>query len=261
MTDIAATTEFPTGIVAGEDGAYPVLDQRVAMPVEVRAARQAAATFLVHHGAAQQLIEHTGLRAARQPGDRAVASLAIVDYLDNDLGTYKELALAVVVEDTEPGGDDRTVSTLIHRLPVTERFTCAAGRGIWGFPKWIADMDVAFDDRGATCVLRADDQDVVRITMRRGRLAVPRRPMSMVAFSCDEHLVVRRTPWSTSGTGRPRLRLGGTTVEVGYGHPLADELRTLGLPRRAFMTMFDDDMSATFGRPEVVDPSRSGLAR
>ncbi|MFN8052444.1 MAG: acetoacetate decarboxylase family protein [Acidimicrobiales bacterium] len=255
------TAEYPTGLEPEADGAYVVDGQRVTMPVEVRAARQAAATFLVRHSAAQQVIEHTGLRATRQPGGKAIASLALVDYTDNDLGSYKELALAFVVDDTEPptGEKPKPVSTLIHRLPVTEHFTCAAGRGIWGFPKWIADLSVDFDDRGATCVLREGDTDVVRITMRRGRIPLPRRPMPMNAFSCDEAGVVRRTAWGTNGTGRQTVRPGGTTVEIGYGHPLADELRTLGLPKRALMTLFDDHMSATFGRPEVVQTSRRTL--
>ena len=118
---------------------------------------------------------------------------------------------------TLAGEKPKPVSTLIHRLPVTEHFTCAAGRGIWGFPKWIADLSVDFDDRGATCVLREGDTDVVRITMRRGRIPLPRRPMPMNAFSCDEAGVVRRTAWGTNGTGRQTVRPGGTTVEIGYG--------------------------------------------
>jgi hypothetical protein len=227
------------------------------MPVEVRAAKQAAATFLVRHSAAQQVIEHTGLTATRQRGGFAIASLALVDYTDNDLGSYKELALAFVVDDTGSPSSDapvdpKAISTLIHRLPVSEAFTCAAGRGIWGFPKWIADLTVDFTPKGATCVLRADGQEVVSITMRRGLVPIPRRPMPMNAFSCDDEGVVRRTPWVTNSTGRQTIRPGGVKVEVGYGHPLADELRTLGLPKRALMTLFDDHMSATFGVPEVT---------
>ena len=245
------------GLAPAADGSYLVEGQRVTMPVEVRKAQQAAATFLVRHTAAQQVIEHTGLRATRQRGGTAIASLALVDYVDNDLGSYKELALAVLVDDVAPPGsspaDGKTVSTLIHRLPVSESFTCAAGRGIWGFPKWIADLSVDFTAKGARCVLRADGVDVVTVTMRRGPIPLPRRPMPMNAFSCDPDGIVRRTPWTTHSLGRQTVRPGGTTVEVGYGHPLADELRTLGLPKRALMTLFDDHMAATFGPPEVVD--------
>lgn len=248
------------GIVAEPDGSYVVEGQRVTMPVEVRAAQQAAATFLVHHAAAQRVIDHTGLQATRQRGGKAIASLALVDYTDNDLGSYKELALAFVVDDPGAAASDKTVSTLIHRLPVSEEFTCHAGRGIWGFPKWIADLSVDFTPRGATCELRQDGHSVVKVTMRRGPIPLPRRPMPMTAFSCDDDGVVRRTAWTTHSRGRQTIRPGGVEVEIGYGHPLADELRALGLPKRGLMTLFDHHMSATFGTPEVVDTGSTRVA-
>lgn len=31
---------------------------------------------------------------------------------------------------------------------------------------------------------------------------------------------------------------GGTRIEIGYGHPIADELRSLGLTRRPLITMW-----------------------
>ena len=251
------------GLLPEPDGSYLVDGQRITMPVEVRAAKQAAATFLVPHATAQRVVDHTGLQVTRQRGGKAVVSLALVDYTDNDLGSYKELALAFVVDDTgSPSGaatDPKAVSTLIHRLPVSEALTCAAGQGIWGFPKWIADLSVDFDAKGARCVLRQDGQDVVSITMKRGPIPLPNRPMPMNAFSCDPEGVVRRTPWDTHSRGRQTVRPGGCTVEVGYGHPLADELRALGLPKRALMTLFDDHMSATFGVPEIVATGRTTI--
>ena len=64
-------------------------------------------------------------------------ALALIDYLDNDLGDYDEIALSFVVEN--PPGHAApaaavAVATYIHRLPVSQPFTCEAGRGIWGFP-------------------------------------------------------------------------------------------------------------------------------
>ncbi len=242
------------GLVAEADGSYLVDDRVITMPVEVRSARQAASTFIVDHSAAQRVIDHTGLRAARK-ANKAIASLALVDYLDNDLDTYFELALAFVIDDpaVAPTAPKGAVSTLIHRLPVSEKFTCSAGKGIWGFPKWIADLKVSFDSLGASCVLRDGDIEIVRVTMKRGFVPLPRKPMEMVAYSCDDDGVVRRTPWVTTGDGRQKVRLGGAKVEVGYGHPLADELRTLGLPRRAAMTFFDDHMRATFQAPQIIE--------
>lgn len=232
-------TEQPT--------AFEVLDRTVTLPVRVGAARQAAATFLVDADAAQRIIEPSGLRVDRKARNKAIVSLAVVDYTENDLGQYHELALAFVVTDPPgvPAGPKGSVSTLIWRLPVDGEFTCAAGRGIWGFPKWVTDIDVRFGTAGATAVLTEGGLEVLRLTLKRGRVPIPRRPLVMNAYSFLDG-VLRRTPWTTDGVGRQRMCLGGATVELGYGHPIADELRALGFPRRALMTMFDDHMKATF---------------
>ncbi len=256
--DAGTRSADSTTLTPETDGCYIVDGRPVALPVVVRSAEYAAATFLVHHSAAQQVIGHTGLLATRQRGNKAIASLALVDYLDNDLGTYKELALAFVVDNPEaaagpPGTNrDKTVNTLIHRLPVSESFTCSAGRGIWGFPKWVADLSVDFTATGAHCVLRDGDTEVLRISLRRGRLPIPRRPLPMNAYTFFDDGLLRVTPWTTSGTGRQTIRPGGATLQLGYGHPIADELRTLGMPKKALMTLFDPAMSATFGPPRLL---------
>lgn len=234
---------------------WTIGDREVTNPVRVRAARQAAATFVVNAAAAQQVIDHTGLRVQRQRGGVAMMSLAVVDYADNDLDSYVELAMAFVIEDERPA-DERpkgSVSTLIHRLPVDQEFTCAAGRQIWGFPKWVADLRVTFDARGASCVLREHGEDVVRLRLSRGRLPMPRRPLEMAAYSYDDDGVVRCTPWTTVTAGRQTVRPGGAEVELGYGHPIADELRALGLPKRSLVTMFDNHMTAEFGPPQIIE--------
>lgn len=232
---------------------YEFLGQTVTLPVEVRHARQASATFLVDADAAQRIIAESGLTVTRKARGKALASIALVDYLQNDLGTYHELALAFVVDDPAgvPKGPKGSVSTLIWRLPVNGEFTCAAGRGIWGFPKWVTDVSVRFTGDRVTGVLTEDGVEVVRVVLKKGRIPLPRKPLVMNAYSFLDG-VLRRTPWTTDGVGKQRIRLGGATVIIGSGHPLADELRALGLPKSAIVTMFDEHMRATFGAAEII---------
>ena len=56
--------------------------------------------------------------------------------------------------------------------------------------------------------------------------------------------VVRRTEWKQEAA--MRARLGGAELTLGP-HAIADELRSLGLPKRAFMTSTMRGMKATFG--------------
>jgi hypothetical protein len=47
------------------------------------------------------------------------------------------------------------------------------------------------------------------------------------------------------------MRLGGAELVLG-SHPLANELRLLGLPRRALFTTFTEHMHARFELPEKI---------
>lgn len=223
-----------------------VLGRQVALPVEVRVARSAAATFLVPHAAASRLMAGTGLEPKRLPGGRAICILALVQYVDNDLGPYNEVAFTIAVgarSGNRPGA-------YIHQLPVDGEFTCAAGRGIWGFPKWLADIDLEIEDHRAHCRLEHEGALVLELDIRARHLPLPARPMAMSGYA---HLdgVTRRTPFESRATG-VRGGPGGVSLELGSVHPMTQQLRDLGLPKRAVASSVIGNMAATFGPAEVL---------
>jgi hypothetical protein len=62
--------------------------------------------------------------------------------------------------------------------------------------------------------------------------------------------VLYRTRWSLSGSGS-RGRPGGAWVDLG-DHPIAQELRGLGFPRRALMSGSLTNVRMEFAAAEVV---------
>lgn len=239
---------------AGTD-APVILGHTVHLPVQVRSATQASATWSVDADVAQSIIAPTGLQVARNRRNRATCSVAVVDYVDNDLGAYHEVAVAFVVvpHDAPPGTrpDPRRPVTYIHRLPVDGEFTCAAGRGIWGFPKWVTEIRLRHHDRSTECVLVDDDRFVLALQIAPGWVRLPASPLEMQCYSNHDG-VLRRTPWTTTSHGA-KLRPGGATLVLGHDHPMADELRALGLHQRgALFTVSVETMTATFGAAEVV---------
>jgi hypothetical protein len=227
---------------------YVIQGREVTMPVEVRDASVAAATFLVPAGPVRRLVSPTGLEVATVPGGRAVCSLAVIDYKDNDLGDYNEVAVVFMVRPHDDAGG-KGMAPYIHRLPVDQEFTCEAGRGIWGFPKWVASIDVRDEGRARSMVLTDEGRHVLTLSIRGGGLPLPSRELPLQAYSFRDG-VLRRTPWMTRNSG-VRGRVGGVTVVLGDGHPMADELRSVGLPRRAVMSSTVGRMQATFGEAEV----------
>jgi len=247
-------------------GPWQIQGRTIGLPVEVRRAAQWGVQYLVPARAAQRIVDPTGLEVTGPLPGRALLALAVCRYDDTDLDPYHEVAVSFVVRSHDapprPTVVDRlrefasgSIGAYIHRLPVDRSFTCEAGRDIWGFPKWVTTIDIDEPEpgdigraTGTTVRLVDDGAHVLSLTMAAGGpVRLPSQAPPSYSFRDG---VLRRTAWETSGegvAGRP----GGATLVLG-DHPMADELRSLGLPKRALFTSSTARMRATFGAAEIV---------
>ncbi len=255
------------------------MGRTVGLPVEVRRAAQWGVQYLVPARAAQRIVDPTGLEVTGPVPRRALMALAVCRYDDTDLDPYHEVAVSFVVRphDAPPlaSGAQRTreffagaVGAYIHRLPVDQEFTCAAGRDIWGFPKWVTSIDIdeprhagrrGRGTAGTGTTVRLVDGGVHVLTLTvaaGGRLHLPSQAPPSYSFADG---VLRRTLWTTSAEGIGG-RVGGASLVLG-DHPVADELRSLGLPRRALFSSSATQMRASFGGAEIVQARRSSTPR
>lgn len=136
--------------------------------------------------------------------------------------------------------------THILHLPVNQSFTCEAGRVIWGFPKTLDEID--FDTSGdrARCIWNRDGQNILKISMPLGGgRALPEQELSTYSYIRGE---LHRTRF-VSRAEHLGVRMGKVSLALG-AHPIADDLRSLGLPKPALMSMWMDKMRARFEAPE-----------
>ncbi|MGZ4138741.1 MAG: acetoacetate decarboxylase family protein [Actinomycetota bacterium] len=199
---------------------FNIQGRTLTLPVEVRRARSWAAQFFVDAAAAQRLLPR-GLRIASVAG-RGVLVIPAVRYEDTDLDAYNEVGIAFIVR------GETGLGVYIHHLPVNQAFTLEAGRTIWGYPKFMADIDIVEHPGGARVVLAADGEEILQLDVRRGWIPMPAQTLPTYT---ELDGVLRVTKWSTLGAralGRP----GGGRLHLGT-HPIAKELQALGLPKRA----------------------------
>jgi hypothetical protein len=243
---------------------FEIAGRTVTLPVRIRHARQWSASWLVPAAAAQAVIDHSGLEVSQPVPGKAMVAFAFVDYLDGDLDTYHEVAVSVVVRrhDAAPGATFRDhlrelgrneVAAFILDLPVDQSFTCEAGNVIWGYPKWIADIELT-ELRGRTaCTLRSDAGHQLTLDVPDGGpLPMPSRMPPTYSWRDG---VLRRTDWevTTEGGG---ARPGGARLTIGPRGPMAETLRRLQIPRRPVMSSATPHLTATFGPAEVVTVGR-----
>ncbi|WP_168699536.1 acetoacetate decarboxylase family protein [Gordonia paraffinivorans] len=245
---------------------HDVLGTTVTMPVEIRHARCFVAGFTADTAAVQRAIDSESarpgtLRPLRIRPGRSMCMIVFVDYIDGDLGPYNEFGVCFLVEDpsqppTSPlsalaslvKGDARA---LVHRLPVDGEFTLAAGRGIWGFPKTLADFDVDHTSAGRHGRVEADGRLIADLRLKAG-LKVPDTTADTVLNAYSQlDGVTRMTPWRLTSVSGTRTRIGGATLTLG-DHPIADELRSLRLGRHALMSSSVEKITMRFEDPIVI---------
>jgi len=236
-----------------------VAGRALTFPIEVREASSWAAQFVVPTNAARAIIAPTELEPAEHIPGRTMATIVFVHYEDSDLDTYDEVGIAFVVRAHDAPPVNPLTKTLefarqqlcvyIHHLPVNQAFTLEAGRALWGYPKFMADIRIDEHPGRTTCSLRADDQMILGLTVRdAGPIPLPARTFPTYTFLAG---TLRKAAWEMPNT-HVRARIGGARLVLGT-HPIADELRGLGLPKRALMTQVIPRMRARFGPAEVIE--------
>jgi hypothetical protein len=221
---------------------HRILDRTVEMPVLVRDASAATVIWEVDADAVDALTPE-GFEPVQPSPGRAQVAIALVDYRDNDLGSYREVGTILFVRPVGGGPD----GTFITHLPVDQEFTCVAGNEIWGYPKSVEQIDVTQTGTSSRWVLTMGGELVLDLTVPRGGDdEMPAMPMtSYTLLGGRPHA----TAFTQGGAGSS-VTFSGAGVELVLGdHPIAKELASLGLPTEPLLSTWIERMQASFGEP------------
>ncbi len=215
--------------------------------VDPAVAREVLATFLMETPAEADL---TFLPVQRE--GTATAAITFYDYRDTSIGPYREVALALLVvprriatgDELGRGdamtGSDAKPGFCILDLPVTTPLAEAAGRELWGYPKFLAGVDVDVADgcdfRGQ---LRDERGDVIlELAGRAGEsTGETKEGRDVVTYSSQaqgqESDMQLLSTTITTACDYTALLPGTLALQVGESkHPMATRLRELGLGGR-----------------------------
>jgi hypothetical protein len=248
--------------IEGVDLGYPTI---------FRDGSTAAALFLVDARVAQRLIDETGFEIAEFMPGRGILALTCVHYTDTDCGVYEETAQAFFVRRQGEGNPRPSsipgvgayleswrnlltgnVASHTWRLQVTTTLSQQCGLQMWGFPKELAEIDYAVKS-GANggnlhCSLRMEGADVFDFSMKAGGSRTP-EPITSTVYSVFEGAPhVSHLTQSYRDTG---YAFGGTSLSLG-SHPLADDLRALGLPKRPLMATWNGHLAFSMTAPKKL---------
>lgn len=238
---------------------YQIDGQDIHLPVVVQKARNAFATFIVDATAAQAWIGDSGFEVVEVWPGKAIMQVVGVEYFENDLGDYHEAGFSFYVR--QPGSSRGLpligglldivrgrAASYLHLLPVNQDFTKHAGRFIWGYPKWNTDVEIT--ERDNKLVTRFSDQGQHVFTLAcelGGTTEVKNQRQLSVATRQGRSY---KTLGIANGSGA-KFGMGGQLIELG-DHPIADQLRKLGLPKKPIFRGTIAELHMEVGAPLVA---------
>jgi hypothetical protein len=191
---------------------------------------------------------------------KAMVGIGAFNYMDTSIGPYGEVAVVApavygpkpppvlipaLLESRYPG-----FGTLVLHLPVTKTVARDAGRGEWGYTKFVADMKFTFTPEAMECRMSEGDQHILSLRVPRRGIAVrDRKPL--ITFSVKNGDLIK-TFVPQKGYCRFAVRPKGAGLRLG-DHPVAQSIRDLGLSERPFLSRYYLERSGILPSGVVIE--------
>ena len=200
------------------------------------------------------------LHPVRLPGSRAMVGVAAFHYIDTSIGPYGEVGVVLPCVHSEkpppailPGlmeGSYPNFGTLVLHLPVTGTLPRDAGRGQWGYTKFVADMHFTFTPEFSQVRMNEEDRHILTMRVpKRGFVKNDRKPL--ITFSVKDGDLIK-TVIPQRGAYRFALRPKDFLFDLG-DHPVGDSIRDLGLSARPLQSRYYVERAGILPAGEVVE--------
>lgn len=225
--------------------------------------------YWVDYERAQPLLSGTGLMPCRFFNHKALVSMIFFDYRDVSIPAYREVTITIVVRPLalkDPGvylpvflrrkGESwGSVGGYVLDMPVTIPEARAAGREIWGYPKFETSIPFRLTGKSFAFEVKDPDRDCPIVTVE-GMMGQGLRMSStdLVTFSNLNDRIVR-TIVDVDAQVELCLSRGVRVIAGPSDHGMAVHVRDLGLDTlQPFLIMSSDSMRTRLNQGVAVAP-------
>jgi len=200
------------------------------------------AIYLIDIERARSLVTDDRLDVVRCANNKAMVGISFYEYRHTAIGPYNEVGVAILVA---PKGvatpriplltllgplDKNPMGFYIVDLPVTTAAACAAGKEVWGLPKFVAPICFNLQGRHFSGSVKdpTASHPIVSFTGQ-GGLTIPGPLLDLPLYSVLDNKLLRAL---VNTRGGAKIMLGGSLrldVHDESNHPMAERLRQLGL--------------------------------
>lgn len=212
-------------------------ERTIHVPVFYYDSKSLNALFLAPQNRLKALLPSARMHPIRVTPGRGIVAISAMEYQDNDLGPYNEVAVSIpfTLDRATPlftgilRKSPEVPKLYIRHLPVTTEIARAAGVEFAGYPKFLANITFEKRDGWITCRLAEGDQHILTLAGR--ELETQEAPRSRSHYFTarggrllrSEGISSERLQATSTDASHVRLQLGD--------HPISQELKGLGLGR------------------------------
>jgi hypothetical protein len=218
-----------------EHSPVPWRQYQLHVPVFYQDIRFMSISVLVPTGKIKTLLPSKRMKPYRLTPWHSVLTITTYEYRECDLDPYNEVSIGipVTIDEETPlftGSLRRMPSNplaYIHKIPVTTEIAREVGAEFAGYPKFIAGIEFTEKDDWLSCELRADNQQILKLSGRKLDLKpCPRVRVDPLTYRRgyilrSEFVISEREMGDSKNAEDVRLELGE--------HRIAQELRELKL--------------------------------
>ena len=213
----------------------------ITFPMEVTDFDAATLLFSVPADAAAALLPGDAFEIVEVAENVAQLVVALCDYHQNPWGDYLEINLGFLARPA--GASPDVIGSFVYRMPVDQVFTCEAGNEVMGFPKTVEQLAVTRSGEGVRFTMAVDGQPELAIAFPEAEAQGDPSRVETGSYSYL-HGVPHETPLAMD-MGSGIIDPADVTIELGIG-TVADELRSLGLPKAPDFASWGTGLTATF---------------
>ena len=217
--------------------------------------------FSAEFQAVQALLPSAALYPVRLKGERAAVYVTAFNYQENTIGPYGEVAVAIPCTYGRPAppllpllleGRIPGFGAFVLHLPVTARSARDPRRVIWGYAKFVADMDFQKRPAYQRVRLAEGDSHILTLTVQQRGLPIKdNRPV--ITYSVLDGQLIKTTIPSRA-VYQMGLTPGLGELELG-DHEIADQLRSLDISTSTVATRNYLTRSGILSAGEAIGPA------
>jgi len=228
----------------------------VTLPIRYRDAESMMAFFPLPTRHVKGLLPCPKMKPVEVVPGYALLALVAFEYRDTDIGPYNELGICFPILYNNPVSlpflpmlfEKRypRLGFYVHHLPVTTDVACRAGREIYGYPKFVAQIGFEETDEQRICHLHEGGKHILSLAVDRPEGRQREEERDLVTYSILEGQALKTVVRTKMYIERRRIR--GADITLG-DHFISRDLRRFEVSPTIIESRFADEMEAVLPAP------------